>query len=345
MNAVCQFLRDQAHQDKAQTVAYKIKYQIDKASSDSRKRCLIYGNCQVHSLAAALSSNPLFASTYKLSPIKTVHTLNREETSILLKYVKKTDLLIYQPVKRGYRAIPELSTNFLKAQMKPNAKAVAVPSMYFPVYSPEVFYLRGSAGEICPGPFGDYHNLFIYFAYVTGKTINKTLSIMTDGDLLNSEFSENNLNQAIKEMKRREQEHQLVVISDFIRQKYKEHRLFYTMNHPSKLIIHRVAFGIYQATNLLRSFSSSQVAKASDQAIDSLNKKYFSIHPAIFKQLKLSFDYDSYTRLNREPIKSISVIERFFRFYDQGDWAIGNLDSTRKRMSYATQNLYDCLFS
>lgn len=314
---------------------YRLRYQWDKFAAGKRKKCLIYGNCQVRSLAKILASHQAFAEQYQILPIRTVYDILPSEIDTLLKCIEITDLLIYQPVKETYRSMPELSTKFLQGRLRPHALALGFPSLYFSAYSPEIFYLYNTAKQVYQGPASDYHNLYVFKSYLEGHAVQETLNTLSRSDLLDSNITEKILAANLAELESREQEHSLISISGFIREHYQTERLFHTMNHPSARVVEHLASSILKLIGLPESSPRSFP--------DILGHTFFNIHPAIYQHLRLRFANPPSAKITNEGVDLREMVERFFRFYDKTPAALEDFNTTKEYMSNANKLIYSQL--
>ncbi|MFM6266882.1 MAG: WcbI family polysaccharide biosynthesis putative acetyltransferase [Dolichospermum sp.] len=91
----------------------------------TRKKCLVYGNCQSPIISRILSANPEFSRNYEMVNFKPVFKIGKSDLENLKSIIQEIDLFIYQPVRSGYRGLEELGTDYLKNLLKPHSLPIS----------------------------------------------------------------------------------------------------------------------------------------------------------------------------------------------------------------------------
>lgn len=272
------------------------------------KKCLVYGNCQAIALKGFLSRNPAFAQSYELLDCKPVHLLTRADLPSLAALLSEVDLLIHQPISDNYRGIPQLSSRYLRSQLKPEALAISFSVAYFSGYNPEMVSPKVN-GVTLSEPF-NYHDINLMGLYLEGKTVSETLSLIRREDFYSLAQAEQSLAQTFTNLEQRERLLD-IRLAPFIRRYFKQMRLFYTFNHPSSAVLAHIANQVFEAlelgANFFDLFSQAEI----------LDRSYFPIYPALQRLLKLEFESPEAYQLEKQPYAPEAAVELYFRAYEQ----------------------------
>jgi Polysaccharide biosynthesis enzyme WcbI len=278
------------------------------------KTCLIYGNCQIVAMKSLLLQNSQFTSCYQFLELDPVFLLTPDDAPHLKELVSNVDVFIHQPVSEQYKG-EALSTGYLRSLLKQEAKAISFPVSYFTGYNPEMFYLKDENGGVVSQPFA-YHDRNILNLYSQGKTIQETLNIIRDEDFGELDYFHKNLEQTLLNLALREQEQGIdTKISGFIKDHFREYRLFHTFDHPSVVI---VSFIIHSILSLLDIESNDDFSTFLKQP-EMLDDYSFPIYPSLSKYLGLEFTHPPIYRFVEKFWDIEEMIEAFFAFYGQNE--------------------------
>ena len=282
--------------------------------NSTKKTCLVYGNCQARPISRLLAANNSFSRKYRIINFKPVHQVTKQDIPYLIKLCKQVDLFIYQPVKHEYKGLYELSTNFLISLLKKNALIISFHSLFFDAYSPEIRYIR-SKNAVYSGPFNDYHNKSIIDMFIKGENINNTYNLLLNQNAYDSNHIISKYNIAIDELYRRESISSIdIKIASYIERSFKSLRLFWTFNHPSNNLL------MYCTSGILKHLCIPERRDLLLQRLlrsELLGGYYFSIHPSVYKTLKLRFDNKQLFCINNKYISIHHAIKLFFNYYDK----------------------------
>jgi hypothetical protein len=209
------------------------------------KNLLLYGNCQVGSLNEIFKKSFL---NYKTEIVLCwLDNINKND---FLDKITKADIIITQPIHKGYKNVDYLHTEYILENAKKTAKIFIFPSLFFNFYYFDLTYKTLPNGELLREP-SDYHYLNLINYFKENKSIEHYLKeIVNNDNLKNITELENMAIDSINELIKRENEMdsyneiincKLIQCSNFIEQNYKNKLLFYSMNHPSKYIFHYIA--------------------------------------------------------------------------------------------------------
>ena len=108
-------------------------------------------------------------------------------------------------------------------------------------------------------------------------------------------------------------------IASYIRHNYQLKRLFWTKNHPSNDILFYCASNILERLGFL---DNENILMKRLIATEFLDGTYFSIHPAIYRALSLSFPNPKFFFFKGNQISLDDAVSMFFNFYDENPQVI-----------------------
>jgi len=284
------------------------------------KQCLLYGNCQTAALRTYLEKNLDFTSLYGFIDLKPVHLLSEADVPYLNEAISKTDLLIHQPVSDSYKGVYQLSTCYLKSQLKPGSKVISFPVAYFTGYNPELFYFKDNLGNVVSEPF-PYHDANILRHYMEGKSIQDTIRISSDEDYYEEGYVSSNLEKTLKNLLIREEKLD-IKLSEFIQDNFRKVRLFHVFNHPSSFTLSFLYFSILKILGLSDTLSQLKDKFGSPTyplQMDVLARNSYPIYKSLSKCLDINFQNPVKYRFNNQDFSVDESITRFFEFYDKNE--------------------------
>lgn len=271
-----------------------------------RRKIYVFGNCNVKPIISILSGVKDFLKKYEIIALKPVFMCDENDTAEIQEKASGADVLITQPIIGEYYKKIGIDTQTLKSFLPKNAKLIQIPVPYFTGYFPEQFYLHDKydnpVGE-CKGLFNPYHNRIIFYGYCNKLSVQEVLDVI---------YNENNLRnikevvlENIEELKRREK-HLDVKISKFVKKNYKNKRLFWTINHPSDIILKYVSFEILK---ILSGWLYAKIEYLLSPSYSTfLSGTKTPIMPSIQKELKLEFE--CIEKITEDDIK------HYYNYYD-----------------------------
>lgn len=132
---------------------------------DGRPLVLVHGNCQAESLRVLLALDP--ASPVRTVRVPPAHELTAEDVPRLHRLLARTDVVVSQPVRDGYRDLP-LGTAQVHAAARPGARLVVFPVVRWAALHPFQVIVRDGAGE---PPLVPYHDLRTMSAAAGGPAV------------------------------------------------------------------------------------------------------------------------------------------------------------------------------
>jgi hypothetical protein len=272
------------------------------------KNYTVIGNCQAEPLSKYLNSNDFFSKNYKYIQVKPIYIMEEDELEYFYSNILETlDLIIIQPITENYRNNHKYSTKSILENSKKDCIKIIFPSLYFDFYHPYLIYIneKNKDGENLTKPF-DYHDKNIVKFYVENKEngVNNINQIVinikekyleslsfkneSDDEYLNDLFNKNIHNLLIRENNYTQFNYleniHFVYSSDFIMEKFKEKLLFYTLNHPTKVLFEYIS-------NSILSILKINIKEYSEN-IDVLKALIMPIYSTI--QKKVYFKVDQY---------------------------------------------------
>ena len=205
-------------------------------------KILFYGNCQIGAISDIIKKTVQnYSTTLILCWIENI------DKNYFTEKIKEADIIITQPINPNYRNADYLDTEFILKNAKSEAKIIIVPSLYFNFYYFDLTYKTLNNSELLRIP-SDYH----YNAIINNYDLNNNsiFNQINDVNLKSKEELQNIALASIKELEKRENEmmsynnlHKcdIISVSNYINNNYKNTLLFYSMNHPTKYLFHFIA--------------------------------------------------------------------------------------------------------
>ena len=194
--------------------------------SKSKIKISIIGNCQNFDIANILricTKNKYLVKSFNHNSL----SKNSKEVNDALS---SSDYVITQSLSDSFG---DFSTKSLKSRF--HDKCVVIPNLFFRGYHPELTY-AGREGLRAQSPLGDYHHIGI----VAGHQLNIAPSNLKKLLRSNEFYTKTGLAtvflQSLNELRSRELNCD-VTISDFIENNFRSRALFYTVNHPTILLL------------------------------------------------------------------------------------------------------------
>ncbi len=270
----------------------------------------VYANCQGSGIAKTLLENKEFSEKYEFCTVKPIQNLKQAHYNSVVSIIKEVDLFIYQPIQETKNRPAILSSGHMIKQLKPGANIISVPSLYFDGYFPHLQSLNQISSVL-----NKVHDYFIAYAYAKGKTQQETLEILQSETLYPKRVSENLFQRSLKNLNQREQQENInIKVSNFIEENYRNEKLFFQFNHPSRVLLKFVA------TSILKQLGIEDCA-IPDEGEEHLNAISTPVYLSSYKNLELGFKEDHRTYKTKEMgvVDQAKVVEGFFDAYRSQD--------------------------
>lgn len=214
---------------------------------------LFYGTCQSGAMKSILN----LGSEYIQHHIQCYSTnISKEDFD---KIIKNCDIIITQPVPKNYRDKEYLSTEYLIKNCKKECKIIIYQRQYFNFYYFDTLYKQFN-NDTLHRP-NDYHYGEMINYYKNNKTIEEYISEVVNNYNFKSKeeldkIAQDSIKYLIEKDKDILREYVIsenikyISIVDFIKDNYKKKLLFYSMNHPTKLLLQLIAEKIIETLNI-----------------------------------------------------------------------------------------------
>lgn len=199
-----------------------------------------FGNCQSGAILNLLNLDKKKYNIYHEICHKTEILKND-----FLNIIKKSDIIITQPIKDNYREKDYLNTNFIIKNSNEITKIIIFDSCYFNFYYPDLTYINFN-NSLLNEPIPYHYSNMINF-YKDKKSIDEYIKYCVyNNNLYSSEELINNANKSLEIMEEKYNDNIkkykknnvfIISIHDYVKNNYKKKLLFYSMNHPSKLVL------------------------------------------------------------------------------------------------------------
>lgn len=282
---------------------YPISYLLNTIGFYKKKKCLIFGNCQITIISRLLSSNPHFIDDFIIVQLPEVFKID----PIMNNYVEfasllsQADLFLYQHVKHDNVFSPKIATDLLLEECNSDCIKICFPNSYVGFYYPQLCKIQG---EIIPDntimPYGDS----------VIQSIDENTYDDANNILNGSRFNEKCVpffQKCMEELYSRETFCD-VKISDYVLDKYRDVCLAYSPNHPINEVLEEVANRILNKLNYDICPLYSNL---------SLNQYEMIIYPVVFKELDLKFNKDTFvlnSKITPVPL-SIKEYAKYYLYY------------------------------
>ncbi|WFT83207.1 WcbI family polysaccharide biosynthesis putative acetyltransferase [Methylobacterium sp. CB376] len=198
------------------------------------------GNCQAQTLDA-LSRH--LGADFEFVEFSPVWLYTEQDEDRVLTQANRCDILFCQRIAEDY-GVAFLRTSRLKAVMR--ERCFSWPNVYFEGYFPTIGYIYTSRGKIT-GPLSDYHLPIIREGWQNGRPVQAIVADITspDGPL----FAGDPAGASLAELESRE-EGLDIKMSDFIAERFREQKLFFTPNHPRDEVLFELLRRMMRAAGL-----------------------------------------------------------------------------------------------
>lgn len=212
------------------------------------KKYTIYGNCQADAVARILNTNKRFSKEYEYVPIKAVFLLSTDDINNLNTNVfPNIDLFICQPITNFDE---KYTTEYiLNKIIKKDAVKIMFPSLYASVYHPQIVYINNCITKNKLKASTEYHDINLLNEFNS----NSNFQIDTLLKKYNSSDRCDILQQDIARLQEREINDPSVYfisVTDFIKTNCYHALLFYTINHPTKILFQYICKQILTFLNI-----------------------------------------------------------------------------------------------
>ncbi len=184
----------------------------------SKKKCLIYANCQGQGISRFLLCHTEYADTYENTHLSNFYFIENKK-SLPIDVLQQADCFIYQPLGHQYGVY---SSEKVMGRLKPGCVTISFPYIYNDAlwpFAPSGNSLKG--GEI------------LIRLMDRGYSIHRIIDAFLDL-AIDCEF-DRRLDRTLSILKEKEKKTDIKV-SDFIREQLRKKRLFLIQSHPTSVV-------------------------------------------------------------------------------------------------------------
>lgn len=275
------------------------------------------GNCQAQVLEQMVLANSSSIEVEFMPPVWLIE--KRDERDILAK-LDDCDWIFCQRVVEAQAGF--VTTAALKSKYR--ERAISWPNVYFDGYFPGIQYLYRADGRKVLGPIDEYHFSFIIEAFEHSLPKEYCVELIETASIFN--VFPQPIHSSLARLDQREMELD-VRIADYLASYMGGGRLFYTMNHPTELVMRELMMRLLGAASLAGSLRGDYIGS---YLLDKIVLPFF---PAIRDRYKLYDNLQSYdfkgvviARIGRDDIEleekakfysPLDLVESFYQCYEQ----------------------------
>ncbi|OEX92090.1 hypothetical protein A0K93_11425 [Corynebacterium sp. BCW_4722] len=194
----------------------------------------VVGNCQAESTRKLLMSTGHFAGE-RITP---VHELEQADMGWFTELLRRTDVLVTQPIRDDYRGLP-VGTRQMRELLPRGARHVVVPVLRFDGLMPYQAIIRDPADTSLNPPVVPYHDLRILAAAARG--LDAPVEANPGHDALRRAAA-----MSVEHIRVRERAHGAVAVSDYL----ETNPVWHTVNHPDNATLTFLASRVLEALRL-----------------------------------------------------------------------------------------------
>ena len=279
-------------------------------------KIVLIANCQARPISSILRNH---YNAIVDEPI-IVHLAKDDDAAECLSILNSADYIISQFISKTYPC------NFVRSESikeKFGEKVILIPNLYYRGYNPDLRGIRLKGKGVLSGPLGDYHSQIFVDAWLRNDSPLEALQHYNSMTYWRDHYGDV-ASKSLEELKRRESDLD-IKITNFIRRHQADKHLFYTYNHPSRVLLLRLVKRIAKRLGLE---PNDTIA---DNNREPLGRLRAPIHPFTQHQLGLTFKGPDQYQGN-DPDQPMShfeyyspekMIEAFFKLYNQHAEDIG----------------------
>jgi Polysaccharide biosynthesis enzyme WcbI len=279
------------------------------------KRIAVLGNCQAQMIEGLFLTASPGLEVDRLPPNFELGEAHRADISARLA---QADIIFAQRVAADY---PQawLRTVELKAAFP--GRVVSWPNIYFDGYSPDVQYVYLDGWGKLQSPLEDYHLARLIACHKAGRSAAEAMALLTSHE---ADSAEDPFRDSLDRLRAREAETD-IPISDFLEERVREQRCFYTPNHPYTIVLSEMCRRLAHAAGL--AFDRTAAAGFGYD----LDRIYLPAYPAVVRRYGLPFDrFQVYRGVDVISVGASVIqlglarsylpdelVERYYRIYDR----------------------------
>ena len=228
---------------------------------------LLFGNCQTRVLYHALKA---YSQDFNVFYVNEVQNIVSEDIATFIKYLKITDVFIYQVVNKNNF---DVGSNCLLEMADQNTLKIIIPSLYFDGYWPNMLdlFMGNQMPEISDG--------ILYKILLEKPNLNSEESLKEYLSILSrctDELIIEHIEDSFMRLSERESINNVSInLSDWLRLNYKENIHFFTCNHPKKSIFNFIVNQIIRIIEKQHNIPIARTLFYSEYDMSSIDFLYF----------------------------------------------------------------------
>lgn len=289
--------------------------------SQPRKTALLIGNCQVAPITSIIEINDSFHTDFKIIKLlPDIHEMPLELQNLVYEYIlPKVDILISQNiVNKKY----PLNTE----KCKDLCRTIVFPTCFFAGYYPDIIYLKRNDQTIRRSPLVDYHSAFILQSFSEGLNENACIAALQDGSWIGENYlgQIQNIFDALADREKAWD----IKITDYLYSNFKQKILFYTVNHPSTVLLALIA------NNILSYLGFDQIPLEKRNLIpEFLDRTKWIVNQKVASQIGIDPNTQSDFLIDGVSLSVEEFVGRHYRYYDENqDLVTENIDRCREQI-------------
>ncbi len=268
----------------------------------------------MEALAKSLCQQPAFKDVYEHIDVPPIRNVGNYNLDGVAEKIAQADVIFYQFVGEVGKP-PEMSSDNILKHAKSGAERICMPSMYFDGYFPHVGMMRLAGERIKLQNMRNVHDFFAMAGAVKNIPLDDLLIRVKSPDFYPKSLTLELFSAALEELSKREDDQGVDIrISDFIREHYKDHKLFNQQNHPRGILMNDVIRRIMEYLGL-----EWHVPKRSVGFQDTIQ---VPLYVSTYKNLECRFeeDFDVY-KSGKKNLSQREVFETYYAAYGKMDKA------------------------
>jgi hypothetical protein len=221
---------------------------VRRGGKPKRQLCLVYGNCQAEPIRALLASSAEFADRYEAVRLPAVHEIRAFHAGRFQSIIRAASIIVAQPIKDGYRGLP-LGTNQVLAFARRDCTVIRFQALHYDALYPFQFNLLGDDLLGIAAPITVYHDLRTLCAAAKGLSADAAVRWVSQYRPPEAALHAA-AEQAAALIRGRESTTDIPVIDWIIAPAKASAPSFFTVNHPSRLVLQRIAHGVHDILGL-----------------------------------------------------------------------------------------------
>lgn len=275
------------------------------------------GNCQAQAMTSIAQHLQFDIRAVPLPPVYDIEAFRTSENE---RAIREADFVFGQRVSEDY-AIDFVRPSELKNAF--GSKSLIWPNIYFDGYFPEIGYIYTNTGKMT-GPLSEYHFSSIRREWEKGRTVGDVTRDFLAGNIegMHPHPVEHSL-----DMLRSRETGLDIKVSDYVANRFRSRKMFYSMNHPDNPTLLEVMSRLFSTAGIDIDYSNTDALESFPYTLNAVD---IPCLPFIRERYRMLFDQPEgvlgnvvridadYIGETREPLLYdwAGVIKSYFEVYD-----------------------------